>query len=586
MAYKQKSIVELIKKIGASQIILPEIQRAFVWKDKERIERLFDSIYRGYPISVMLFWNATASQLNATGLPFYKLISEYRDDRSSVPSNEKCNTLDSDDAYFVVLDGQQRLTALNIGLQGSVSYHIKNKPWDDGASFAEYTLYFNSAASVSEIVEDKGAKDSDNLFFRFFKKDEPKDDCWISMNRVYTLAITPSVYVDFIRSDAQYTNPEKENITTLKDILNGAENEQHPDPKIQYYEVLGRANYDDVLNIFVRLNSSGVYLTKSELLFSTLVANWVGGRKTITDFLSEQINGPTGTDFSLDWLMRFSLMATGASISMKVESFNSAEAKAIQGAWEKIKSALRGLAKFLKRKGYSRETIKSYNALMPIAYYLYRGGEIGDDKNIEEFAKFFAIAQLKNLFGAASNTALAETRSAIDKIPDPRKTPFTLDIFKSVTLTGNRHFVMEENDLDWLFKQEKNSYTFMALTLLYPSFRFKDAIWHQDHLHPYALFAKKTLGPDKALWDESWLSMRNQLPNLQLLEGEDNTRKNKTPLIDWVNGRSSDKEKHDFTYRTAGVPLDFKDFATFFSKREVLMKEKLREIFGMPAIKP
>lgn len=542
MPYKHQSIIKLIQLIGSNNIILPEIQRAFVWKDKEKIEQLFDSIYRGYPISVMLFWTASASELNQTKLPFYQLLKDYHEERSSIPANELCKILDSNNKYIVVLDGQQRLTALNIGLKGSVSYHIKNKPWRAVSGFSEQMLYFNSSISPSSTIEDEGDEKTEGKTFQFLKKDEKKVAYLVPMEQIYSWAVDSDEWKSFLATNSSLSQGQKKNIKHLIGLLNGEDENGSHDSQIQYYEMRGK-NYDNVLNVFVRLNASGVPLTKAQLLFSTLTTNWHGGRKEIDTFLEKGLNELTKADFTRDWIMRFALMASGAPISMKVSSFDKEASVKIQNNWEKIKDALNNLSSFLGKKGYTKETIKSYNALMPIAYYLYKGGKLEIKTknhiidNTQGFSVFFAVSQLKNLFGASSNSVLEETRKAIDDISDPSKTPFTLAIFEKTQLTGGRRFAMEDKDLDVLFQQEKNTYTFMALSLLYPDFVFKDVIWHQDHLHPYALFTKKTLGSDKDKWDDAWLSMRNQLPNLQLLEGEDNEKKNKTPLLSWTQGK-------------------------------------------------
>ncbi|MGO1041101.1 DUF262 domain-containing protein [Clostridioides difficile] len=54
MSYKVYTIREVIDRIRSNKIYLPAIQRKFVWKS-EQIERLFDSIMRGYPIGTFLF---------------------------------------------------------------------------------------------------------------------------------------------------------------------------------------------------------------------------------------------------------------------------------------------------------------------------------------------------------------------------------------------------------------------------------------------------------------------------------------------------------------------------------------------------
>jgi uncharacterized protein with ParB-like and HNH nuclease domain len=89
---------------------LPNIQRPFVW-DEDQICRLFDSILREYPISTLLIWK-TKSAIRRR-----KFIDNFIDRHRQhlidfyVPADDKKKCL--------VLDGQQRLQSLFIGLKGS-----------------------------------------------------------------------------------------------------------------------------------------------------------------------------------------------------------------------------------------------------------------------------------------------------------------------------------------------------------------------------------------------------------------------------------------------------------------------------------
>ncbi|MFP5414575.1 MAG: DUF262 domain-containing protein, partial [Gammaproteobacteria bacterium] len=87
---------------------LPNIQRPFVWSE-EQIARLFDSIMREYPISTLLVWKTKEA------VKHRKFIDNYRRDIKLtdfyVPDNTR--------SKMMVLDGQQRLQSLFIGLRGS-----------------------------------------------------------------------------------------------------------------------------------------------------------------------------------------------------------------------------------------------------------------------------------------------------------------------------------------------------------------------------------------------------------------------------------------------------------------------------------
>ncbi|WP_131158270.1 DUF262 domain-containing protein [Helicobacter pylori] len=125
--FLDRSIKEVVDELNG-RYFLPDIQREYEWlknADEKKIEQLFDSILRGYPIGSFLFWKlqrkdiATSNEQDSDKLNFqlYQFITNY-DERK--PHNEKIRIeqIRRDDLY-IVLDGQQRLTSLYIGLKGN-----------------------------------------------------------------------------------------------------------------------------------------------------------------------------------------------------------------------------------------------------------------------------------------------------------------------------------------------------------------------------------------------------------------------------------------------------------------------------------
>ena len=106
--YYEETISDVIKRIDSNQLFLPALQRKFVWKT-EQIEGLFDSIMQGYPIGTFLFWELNDKNAIQNYL-FYEFVDHYhqrntRNEEAKLPGRNK---------IISVLDGQQRLTSLNI----------------------------------------------------------------------------------------------------------------------------------------------------------------------------------------------------------------------------------------------------------------------------------------------------------------------------------------------------------------------------------------------------------------------------------------------------------------------------------------
>ena len=131
------TIKDLLTKVEQHDYILPAIQREFVWKP-EQICQLFDSLLQGYPFGTFLFWKIKSTHQRE--YQFYDFMRHYHQ-RDRVHC-EKLELIGEQDRV-AVLDGQQRMTALNIGLRGSSSSKTQGKWWSSPDAFIERRLYLN-----------------------------------------------------------------------------------------------------------------------------------------------------------------------------------------------------------------------------------------------------------------------------------------------------------------------------------------------------------------------------------------------------------------------------------------------------------
>jgi uncharacterized protein with ParB-like and HNH nuclease domain len=104
------TVSDAISRIRAHRLLLPAIQREFVW-GPEKVEWLFDSLLQGYPIGSFLFWDVRDSQAKAD-YRYYEVLREYRERYQT--HNPQFQTVGFSD-FEAILDGQQRLTSLYIG---------------------------------------------------------------------------------------------------------------------------------------------------------------------------------------------------------------------------------------------------------------------------------------------------------------------------------------------------------------------------------------------------------------------------------------------------------------------------------------
>lgn len=565
MKYENISIKKAMNMIVQGQMYLPEIQRNFVWHE-EQIENLFDSIIMGYPIGTLLFWKSTKKVINNSNLVLYEFIKDYhqRDCAENKKAPEKLIT--DFDNYYIVLDGQQRLSSFYIALQGSIAFKIKKKWWNTNDAFPKKKLYFN----LDSIVNQK--KDDDGFIkrFKFLSEQEiSADHVWFKVCDIIDFD-TEFEALQYITLHG-LNEAQSKNLLKLYKIYNAS-----GDESILNFYSIEEVNYDDVLNIFVRINSSGTYLSKTDLLFSTIVSGWTDGREKIEKLIKELNNKGGRFDFSKDFIMRTCLVLTGANVNLKIESFKRDTVATIRNEFDNIKTALIKTVKMLVDLGFCHDNISSYNALIPVAYYMYKGGMDSDD-SLNGLRKYLVVSFLKNIYGVASNSALSNTRAVLDKTKCAT-TPFGLEIFKNVVLVGNRKFSMSRDEIEMYFGKEKGWHTFLLLTILYPNMKLGQIEWHQDHVHPYTSFETNKLRKASITDREKialWQQQRNTLPNLQLLEGKDNESKNRTTLIDWCN------KGNTIAYLDDAISKDLNEFAIFYDHRKQKMIDELTRILSL-----
>jgi hypothetical protein len=138
------TIKQALDGIHNSRYLLPAIQREFVWR-RSQVEGLFDSLMRGYPIGSFLFWRVERE--TARNYNFYRFITNYDQRHPHNPVFEAPSTVPD---LKAVLDGQQRLTALNVGLHGSGTWKLPRLWWNNPDAFPIRRLYLNLLAPRME----------------------------------------------------------------------------------------------------------------------------------------------------------------------------------------------------------------------------------------------------------------------------------------------------------------------------------------------------------------------------------------------------------------------------------------------------
>lgn len=593
------SVREAIDLINQRDFLLPSIQRKFVWSSHQ-ICVLFDSLMRGYPINSFMLWEVKNSSIK-NNYKFYEFLKSYcqRFDEENPHQPTSASYKD----FKAVIDGQQRLTSLYIGLCGTYAYKNTRVHWPsakDDKVLPPRKLYLNlKEALVSEddealmrydfkFLTDHQYAHSENHSHWFCLHDLLKfPDCQSRDDALFEVVLPELERRGLI--DCTFA---RETLLELYDVI-------RVQPVIHYF-CEGSQKIDYVLDVFIRTNSGGTKLEFSDLLMSIVVAQWDGDfRKEIDDLLKQiHQNAEMGFFIERDWLLKACLMLTGADVRFKVGNFKNEQVVRIQKEWEAIKDCVLSAFRLIRRFGITPPSLTSKNAVLPICYYLFQKQNNGVAlyKEINNLSKlsdqrktisqWFYMAMLKGVFGGQADTIISSMRDILDC--NISKDRFPLDAIIDRYKGTNKDLRFDEAAIDKLLETEHGEGRCRALLhLLFPEMNATE-VFHIDHLHPLSQFSIKSLKGHEFLFKDdnlkNFYSDRthwNTVPNLHLLNHSQNHSKNDMPLKDWLN----DKDVH-VTARSLlieDVDLDFESFKDFYHARRAALKSRLMSRVYMAA---
>lgn len=579
MNYSSMKVKDAMLQISQNEIYLPAIQRKFVW-DTDRIEKLFDSLMRGYPIGTFLFWFVEGKSKD--DYTFYKFIQDYHQrDRAW---NEVAPKPDLREKFIGVLDGQQRLNSMYVALQGSYAYRRKHGRWNDDGAFPQRFLYIN-------LFYKPGDDDENGLAFQFsfLTAEEAKevDDTqfWFQVKKVLTWKDQGAVYGEISQAAQRHQEYQQKLQCDCGPMLATLWQRLCADDIINYFKI-GEQELDKVVDIFVRVNSSGVQLSKTDLLFSSIVAHWDEGRSKIEATITTLNAKGDRFSFDNDFVMRSCLALSDLPIRFKVNSFKKENIEAIKTNWPEIKKSLEAMVDLLVEWGFCGDTLPTLNAVIPIAYFIFKGGDVANNK--AALRQYLVRALLNRIFASKTDRVLGAIREHL-RAPkvDGQKTTYSLafptlklaDVLATKLPDGT--LVVKDETIEEVLGERKGPYSFMVLSLLYPQLKFDQVKFHQDHIHPWSQFKTanlKRLGlsdPKIAQWKDD----RDRLPNLQLMEGATNQSKNDTPFEKWILTLGTAKDHFAKTnYIPDAISLKLADFEKFFAARKDLLRTKLKDV--------
>lgn len=572
------TIAQAIERIHRNEYLLPAFQRDFVWS-AEQIEKLFDSLMKGYPISSMLFWKVKGG--TKTDFRFYKFLSVF------IQYHRICNDpipTDNINDFYAVLDGQQRLTSLYIGLCGSYAYKDYRKRWD----YSEYNfptrhLYFNISRKYTQEESDR------EFIFSFVDKNISKEndlfidksnEKWFRVGKILALHQDYNYGIDEFAED---NNIDKES----KRLLRLLDNVIHTKLNINFYEE-DEQKPDKAVNIFIRINSGGTALSFSDILMSIAIANCKQmDAKTEIKNLVEHVRSK-GFNISHDFILKSFLYLYHKDVRSLITSFNLGFIELVENNWTRIRDAVSNLFDLLRSFGLTDFTMTSYNAAMPILYYLYHKGiyqdfykKIGNREDCEIIKKWLFSILLRRAFGASADSVLAQSRRAYTTDITGSYIKETVTLFPATEINSEIRKLSDVGDdfiEDLLYSQKDSRYSFPILAMLYPDLDYRNNNFHQDHLHPASAYNDlEEKDKEKYGWQ-----VYNSILNLQMLDANENESKNAKPLEKWVSEQTRNKDMRKFMedHLIPDTDLSLSNFSDFIEKRKAMLVQRIRKMIN------
>lgn len=556
--YRKATIKHVVKNSVNIEMFLPALQRHYVW-DKARICKLFDSILRGYPIGTFMCYIIRGDELQNWDV--YKFLSELKE----YNKNERAVT-EHYRSLALVLDGQQRLTSLYVGLCGSIVEEYRG-------NLVHKYLYMDLLHDSTKQV------DNDNNLYAFEFRENDKgseDELWFKVPKLLSYSKTYELRNSIDKSNL---TEEQKNIVDIN--IEQLFNAVNVDDAINWFEI-DEATKEDITEIFVRINSSGVKLEYSDILLSTATSRWskFNAREEFETF-TDRINKNGTFEFSKDFVLKGALYLTpDVPIKYNVSSFTPENLLKIEEEWASIKASLMSAVDLIDNLGFSNNNLVTKNAILPIAYYLkyfkkkrdvFVSSTLNEDiKEKSIIRKWLIISTIKNAFGGSGDTILERCRKVINS----NNSVFPAEaILKELGVST----ALNEEDIFSNRTNYGNSFCLPVLMLMQEDSESINKV-HLDHIFPKSTLTKYELqkrGIDEQTAEEI-NKTRNSIANIQLLTGKENMDKSDMSFEEWISSRNESFKKSHLIPEMGSYR--YEDFLIFIEERKKLMVEAIKNI--------
>lgn len=395
MSKQEMSVNQLVANIEKGYIQKPEMQREYVWR-ATRVRDLLDSLYRGYPSGTILLWQTD------TDAP----TSDF-----AIATEKNLTT-----RPLLLLDGQQRLTSLSSVIRGEPIYVRERRKLkqieilfnlehpDELVTITEIddapeASYQSSADDDMDDEEEETIQDRLNQFTFIVSTPQLANAAnWVNVSEVFKS-----------HSDAEFL--KKAGVTSLDDPLYTKYSDRLKKLRqIREYsyrlDVLEPSlSYEEVTEIFIRVNSLGVKLRSSDLALAQITAKWRNSLVLFQDFQSE-VHEQRGLYFDLGFFVKsLVISATGQS---KFKTLGSLSKDELEAGWEIAKKNITFALNFVTSnlKIDSLALLSSPFIVHTIAYWGEKNNGKVSQAESSAMRRWALIANTKSYYSSSAESKL------------------------------------------------------------------------------------------------------------------------------------------------------------------------------------
>ena len=483
-------ISKALDRIDDHQLYIPAFQREYVWR-RDDAKKLIDSLIKEYPTGTMLIWE--------TNNP------------PELKGSHKYNTKQGD--VRILLDGQQRLTTLYMLIRGNIPpYYTAPEILNDTRG-----LYINVETLELEY---------------FLKTKMTNEPTWQNITEIFKKNVRAKDVVRVLEDKGETVSREREdwiddNFGKIQSIL---------DREFPEQTIPSSASVREAIDIFYKVNASGVSLTDAELALAQISGYWPEARDVFKAKLSELAE--KGFVFKLDFLV-YVLLGCLYHMGSDMKKLHGAENdEPIRAAWNRLdEHVLDYVVSIMSSHAYVDHTqeINSVYALVPIIAFCFdKQGNHLDDEEIKKIVKWFYYSQIRTRYISQLPQKLDRDLRIIEEmnnpfdellsvIEDERRLEITPDEFVGRGISHPLFGLAR-----WYFKS-KDAVCLSTGLVLRQAMGKKYSL-ENDHIFPFSKLKKLGYGRENRVK----YSLAQELTNRAILTQTGNRKKSATDAKDYL----------------------------------------------------